>query len=125
MPDPEDFWGNDFDTTAFIPPVTILREQAAALGRKTKQLVTAEVDTTQMYSSIMQTMTLVAPALDNYRYKLFTTVHDIDLYPTRTTFNSNLYEAEDADAFREVLRIILSDPSTQRIVKSLLAQSKT
>lgn len=124
MPEPEDFWGDDFDTSAFIPPITILKEQAAALGRKTQQLVIAEIETTPFNSSIQQTMILIAPALDNYRYKLFTTTHDIELYPTRTSFGGVYYEAKDAEEFRSDLRIILADPSTQRIVKSLLAQSK-
>ena len=94
-----DLWPEDIGP---IPeskgPVIILREQASLLGKKTNNLVEAEVVqlepsrpeppivAVQIEPSMFETrfnyaFLIVAPPLNNYRYKLFTISHGIDAYP--------------------------------------------
>ena len=42
----DDLWPENIAESNMVTPVSILREQAALLGDKTKQLVTGEVQTT-------------------------------------------------------------------------------
>src|SRR5271167_1522769 len=75
-----DFWG-EIGTSAAITPLSIMREQAAALGPKTKHLVEAKVDTRSYGQSIVHSFDIVVPALDGYTYRLFEIEHDPNLYP--------------------------------------------
>src|SRR5262245_24332447 len=90
-------------------PVSILEEQASLLGSQTRNLVIAEVGVFHSSSTGFDTITareskpvkgwreevtaiqqppkfrysfdLVGPALDHYRYQLFTVSYGIELYP--------------------------------------------
>lgn len=102
-----DLWPQDIiENNESRAPVTILKEQAALLGQKTKNLLKAEVrwytpgtlekvssnelrylfDTVQeaqgeVQQSFSYAFYFVAPTLDNYRYKLLTISHGIPWYP--------------------------------------------
>src|SRR5258706_14676885 len=78
-----DLWPADIAQVANKPPVAILKEQAALLGDKTKNLVTARVvlDEEQSPHAFSYDFFIVAPALQNYHYRLFSIGHNIDLYP--------------------------------------------
>jgi hypothetical protein len=65
MNDEIDLWGDDFDIDGLIPPVTILREQAAVLNKKTKQMVLAQIDTRHYGATVVNIFNLVAPALES------------------------------------------------------------
>ena len=84
--DMRDLWPEDIGPISDLKaPVSILREQGALLGKKTNNLVEAEV--VQLEAVISEerefsyAFLIVAPALDNYRYKLFTISCGINLYP--------------------------------------------
>ena len=123
----KDMWG-DFQIEAIRTPVQILREQAAALGPKTRNLVIAEVNTSARNvfegKTFEHYLTLVVPSLDDYRYLLLSLSHNIELYPVRVESLANDVQIDVAseEQLNEVLQKILSAPKTKNIISSLLGQ---
>lgn len=124
---PRDFWPSDINVLPDLQtPVSILREQASLLGEKTNNLVEAEVRSQGDKSSqFVHTFFLVAPALDNYRYPLFTVTHKVDLYPATISFASQGLQAENEVKFVEYLKKIFADEKTKKVIQALIAQSRT
>jgi hypothetical protein len=108
-------------------PLIILREQAALLARKTKNLVEAEVatrpDPDQMGALIMR-FTLVAPALSDYRYDLFTAIQSASLYPVRINWQGQMFTADEEEGLKKYLRNIFASHTAKKIVGGLVAQSQ-
>jgi hypothetical protein len=115
-----DLWG-DIQPSAVRTPVAILREQAALLGNNTQNLVEAKVETSGIAGNFIHSFNLVAPALDNYKYKLFTVHHGPELYPISVNDQTNALETEER--FVDWLRQRLSSDKTRKIVGNLLAQA--
>ena len=100
-----DLWG-PIEQEDVVAPAAVIKEQAALLGQKTRNLVTAEVallatreqpltDTPVAWQKAISTLTkfnpnnfqygfyIVASPLGNYRYRLFTFSYSMELYPVR------------------------------------------
>lgn len=121
MTTPVDLWG-EIAPVQVRTPLAILKEQAALLGAKTNRLVEAMVDTsTTGHGEFEHRFILIVPALDDYRYQLFTIYHGIELYPVRVMEFEN-DDPETEDQFLEWLRGKLSSKDTKRIIGKLLAQ---
>lgn len=156
-----DLWPKEIEYTQIKAPVTILREQASLLGSKTKNIVMAEVGkavtSSQIASENMVSIIenafgrdtlkprnskerfayifyLVAPALGNYQYELFTIINDIRLYPVLIILEDDILTeiapdkdknllANSEDEFLEILGKIFQSQKTKRIIQSILAQS--
>ena len=127
-----DFWGEIGSAEVVRTPVLILREQAALLGKKTKGLVEATVDTDASGGSFIHRFKLVVPALDNYTYELFSISNGIDFYPmeahgfqNRSKFGSmvTMSTLRSEDEFLHWLQEILSSPETKKIIANILAQA--
>lgn len=59
-----------------VPPVAILMEQAAALGKKTGHLLEGRVNTKiDDEGNFIHSFYVIAPSLDNYSYDLFSISH--------------------------------------------------
>ncbi len=133
-----DLWPPSFDTVAAEnTPVAILREQAMLLEQKTNGLVLAEVRTGSDYNSgylavsgekanlpLSHSFYLIAPALENYRYRLFRVDQAIELYPLLIK-DGPIGEEEvySEERFLEVLRKMFAAEKTQKVIQSLIAQS--
>ncbi len=126
MPIP-DLWPGDIsEKTDILMPVTILREQAAALTQRTKGLLEGNVRSENPKypgDDFVHRFELVAPALDNYRYELFFVAHDLTGYPARVCFDGKEPKAETQEAFVNLLRIVFNQGKTKGAIQSLLAQS--
>ena len=145
----EDLWPEDIDVTDELPPVSILKEQAALLGQRTKNLVEGRVRggisdyaRTQFHyrgsdyprTQFHYTFELVAPALENYRYELFSISHDVDIYPLIVEWdspdNAMLSQVagergiENEEQFIGALEIIFSSDRTRKVISSLISQSR-
>ena len=139
-------------------PTMILNEQAILLGQKTKNIVTASVipfdppkllanlggiagmfepsdNKSKKVHTFYYGFLLVAPALNNYRYHLFTISHPIDLYPIRFDLDDNIKTEIGAEAdqvllaaneeeFLDILQSIFTASKTLRIIQSMYAQSQ-
>ena len=110
-----------------VPPATILREQAALLREKTNQLVEGDVRSYSVDDSpklpFRHDFNVVVPSLGNWRYRLFTVVHGVELYPLRVQASFDTFECQTEEQFTEVLRQVLADPTTLKVVSSLVALS--
>ena len=114
-----DLWG-EIATVQMRTPVSILREQAALLGAKTKNLVEASVKTRVAGDSIRHSLDLVVPALEGYTYNLLMIAHGPSIYPVTDVYSNTSFDTEQK--FVEWLGTKLSSPDTKRIVTNLLSQ---
>jgi hypothetical protein len=117
-----DFWG-EIEATTVRTPLSILREQAAALGPRTKNLVEAKVETRNNGGKFIHAFELVVPSLDNYTYQLFEVQHPPELYPIELRGKNILLTTEDS--FMSWLKDPLSSAETRKIVSNLLAQAQS
>ena len=106
-------------------PKFILEEQANFLAKNTKNLLTANVKTHTGYDGRLEHIfEIIAPALDNYKYSLFTiNQKDIFLYPCRLEGES-AYSINTEEDLISKLKEIFSSAETQKIINSLMSQSK-
>jgi len=141
----ESLWPNDVAVVQKKAPVTILKEQASLLGQRTKTLVTAEVKAVDSeHYDFAFAFYIVGPALGNYRYKLFTVSHDVELYPVTIDLGDVEWASEVArgiqarvqaeipgtsiqagteQEFLECLRRIFASQKTRKVIGAILAQS--
>ncbi|MGH9834249.1 MAG: hypothetical protein ACREBD_19950 [Blastocatellia bacterium] len=126
-------------------PVSILREQAALLEKKTNGVVIADVEmrssaapgvlsaalSTGMTGerardAIAYSFYLIAPALENYRYLLFWMFQPIEMYPLfiRDSPEGDI-KVESENEFVEALRRIFGSEKTQSVVQAIIAQSNS
>ena len=121
-----DLWPDDFGQDNSTPPVTILREQADLLGRKTRGTVEGLVKTSREVDNFVHQFFAVAPALDNYTYLLFVVVHPIQFYPLeiRAAVMGRGFRSASEEQFIEHLRTILTSDETKRLITALRVQSE-
>jgi hypothetical protein len=118
---PEDLWPSNIADSKLVPPVALLREQAALLGRKTRQLIDGEVTTDTTGALFVHHFYIAAPTLQ-YRFELFTVSHGVTFYPlTRRHLNRSTAAASENE-FKEKLQEIFADQHTLNVVHSILAQ---
>ena len=122
-----DFWP-DLDTTKPRTPVLILKQQAALLGKHTKNLVVAKVETVGTYKGyFLHKFILEAPAL-NYRYEMFSISHDLRLYPVTLESSPESHLSRAPTVFNsenelvDWLKDVLNSGATKNILGTLLAQ---
>ncbi|HKV41840.1 MAG TPA: hypothetical protein VJX67_21730 [Blastocatellia bacterium] len=137
----KNLWPDDIAAVSTVTPLGILKRQAAALGEQTKNIVEARVRTDPIVGvvgryppsrvaapgggSLSHIFQLVAPALANYTYALFTARHPaVDLYPCTIDFDGKSYDAGSSEELERILSTVFSSEKTRRIVGSLLSQSQ-
>jgi hypothetical protein len=133
-----DLWP-EIEQSKVVPPVAILREQAAALGNRTGHLLEGRVSTrTDGDGNFIHTFYVVAPTLDNYTYGLFSISHGADTYPVSAPSLEELHlpdypstipieplRIRSEKELLDYLRAVLNSEKTMRIVGSLLNQVKS
>jgi hypothetical protein len=128
-----DLWPDTFSIEGLNAPVNLLREQAALLGKKTNNLVQADVKQDKSsFGKFTYSFYLAAPAL-NYQYRLFQIHHDVSLYPVIVLVENAISVEISADFERASKQFNLTDlakmmdPSAEREdvrFKGLQAQSE-
>jgi hypothetical protein len=121
---PEDLWPENIAESKMVTPVTIIKEQAALLGEKTKQLVRGEVESTTTGSMLVHHFYVVAPTM-NYRYELFTAQHNVSFYPLVLRFLDNTTPIPNEAELKSKLKEIFSQQHTVNVVHSILAQARS
>jgi hypothetical protein len=114
-----DFWGV-LPVEPLRTPLTIMREQAALLGRRTNGVLEAEVQTSVDEQEFIHSFDLVVPSLQFYRYTLFRVRHGAMIYPVR----AGVGDLQNETAFTNWLKTILTSGKTQKIIANLLSQAK-
>lgn len=126
--EPFDLWPEDIRASNVTPPVAILREQAALLGKKTKNLLRGEVGTAIYRSTIYHTFDVVVPGLGDYRYELFKILHEVLPYPVRIFSGPHpegVHQLDTEQDFVAWLKWVLASEDTKRVIGALLAQVKS
>jgi hypothetical protein len=117
----EDFWPANLVEDLPVTPADILREQAALLGPKTKNIVLADVEARPMKTGGFELLFFLrVPALDDYRFDLFTLTHGIDLYPIQSSDG----DLQNEDELKSYIGKKLSDEKTVKIIRLLVSQAK-
>lgn len=124
MPNEMDLWPDDIGETDLVPPVSIMREQASLLGRKTNQLIRARVDSSGERDALIHRFILRVPALD-YEIELFSISHYVSLYPLSFSWQGGEKELSTSEEFVDYLKKVLQSRDTKKVVHSLLAQVKS
>ena len=118
-----DLWPPEVGTTTIVPPLAILRRQAAILGERTQNLLEGKVETLAEGDQFWQWFYIVAPSLD-YKYLLFEVKHDVVGYPVTYFVNTIPFQLRSPEEFVGWLKETLNSDQTKRVVGSLLAQVK-
>ena len=123
----QDMWPAEFGVGDTTPPVMILREQATYLTKKTKGKVEGQVRTMPDGQEFRHCLYLVAPALDNYEYRLLCVWHPIELYPLRLmeSGTDELRICSSEFEFLDQLATVLKGDKAQKVVQSLLSQTES
>lgn len=119
-------WPADFGESVLLTPVAILRQQGAALGEQTKNIVIGRVTTGGNRNEFLQTFFIYCAPL-GYQTPLFSVKHGIDLYPASVYLaNEEPVEqtAANPDELKAILKEVFARPKTKKIIASLLAQSR-
>ena len=124
MPDTNDLWPENIADSNLVTPITILKEQAALLGEKTRQLVKGEVATQTTGNLFIHRFYIAAPTL-NYKFELFNVSHLVNFYPLTLTYLNTVSQIKSEAEFKEKLKEILSAPHTLNVVHSILAQVRS
>jgi hypothetical protein len=124
MPDSDDFWPANIAESNLITPVTILKEQAALLGEKTRQLVKGEVVTQTTGTLLVHYFYIVAPTL-SYRFELFNVQHHVNFYPLVLGYLNKSTSLPTENDFKEKLKEIFAAQHTLNVVHSILAQVRS
>jgi hypothetical protein len=124
MSDNNDFWPANIAESNLITPVTILKEQAALLGEKTRQLVKGEVVTQTTGTLLVHYFYIVAPTL-SYRFELFNVQHHVNFYPLVLGYLNKSTSLPTENDFKEKLKEILASQHTLNVVHSILAQVRS
>ena len=120
----DDLWPENIAESNMVTPVAILREQAALLGDKTKQLVAGEVQTTTTGNLFVHSFYVAAPTL-NYRYELFRVQHPAAFYPLVLAQGQSTSQLKSEEEFKNKLKEVFSSPQTLNVVHSILAQVRS
>jgi hypothetical protein len=123
--DTNDLWSDEIGKIKLRTPVTLLKEQASLLGKKTGNLVEAEVRTSPMGVGLLQAFVIVVPALFGYSYTLFQILHGPTLYPA-TVYQGPAQGRQilNEDELVQYLREVLASPATTRLIAALMAQAQ-
>ncbi|MFN0107786.1 MAG: hypothetical protein ACKVZH_02960 [Blastocatellia bacterium] len=119
-------------------PLALMREQATLLGEQTRNLVEAKVVTSTQETiggdlfivrsnttQFVQTFNLVSPALSNYTYQLFRVIHPVEGFPLKVLFEDSEYAANSEEELVATLKVIFAHEKTRRVIKAMIAQSRS
>jgi nicotinamide mononucleotide adenylyltransferase len=118
----DSLWPDDIIGQIRKTPISLMKEQAAALGEKTHQLITGTITSNSNADQFYHTLLLSVPALNNYRYELFHIQHDITLYPVMATWKNSVARLMDEAQFMDYMRKVFADTTTRNIITSLYSQ---
>ena len=129
-----DVWPSEFATATQASPLTILRQQAYALGQKTRNLVVGEVESQtepgeKGMKSFLHTFSISASLL-GFQQVVLLARHAIKQYPvTVARMNANGEHqkttlAKDSDEFINFLREELNSPDVLDLIGSLVTQCR-
>lgn len=105
-------------------PISILKELAQELEKKTKGLLIGEVNQSLWKNKFTLHFSIVAPSLNNYSYGVFTIQHDLVIVYPLELMNPLHVRIENQEELEEKLKEIFSSSEVKRVINGMLAQIK-
>jgi hypothetical protein len=121
----ESFWVIP-DVANLRTPLSILREQAAALTDHTKGTLVGMVATKNLADKMEIRLEISVPSLNDYRFRILTYIQPIfEIYPGRLTTGSSEQGIlmENEDELVSGLKAILASDRMKNVLASLLSQA--
>lgn len=115
------------DVSNVRTPMTMLKEQATALSEETDGLLRGNVSTLgSTDSDLYIILSIIVPALNNYKFDLLTYTQPITMFPGTLDSNaeSKRYRINNEQDFDDSLKVILSSTAVSSIVAALIAQAR-
>lgn len=137
----KDLWPDSYKNVGGKTPGSILKKQAALLGKKTKHHVTPVVEQSSVFfqedNSLRHRLWLTIPKRPMYRYGHFTMMHNTDFYPVlflldeeikqelqpERIVRNSLLTVQSEEELRSVLEKIFNSKKTEHVVDLLQAQN--
>ena len=124
-----DFWPDLATARPQVTPLSLMKQQAALLGKHTSNLLEGEVSSNLSYGRLVHSFRIHVPTLD-YSYEVFRVSHEmLAMYPVRIDGGPHKQQyprgaptLDSEDAFQDWLKSVLSSDETKRVLGSLLAQ---
>jgi len=123
-------WGKFESRVPERTPTTVLREQAKALQEMTKGILSGQVSVVGKGQSFEIELSIVAPAINDYRFDVVKVRHDPRLYPLQVWrawegYNPRaVIRCQSQDEFEEALASILQSEEVVKVIGALIAQSR-
>lgn len=141
----EPLWPSDIGSSAKIQaPLNVLKEQASLLGKMTKNLLEAEVESLSPINFFLDNdisektellkrrkdfvyaFNIVAPALDSYQYRLFSIVYDINLYPVNIYLDKDILHEVQSSSYSSNKNLVAgSEDEFKTALKKIFGAKKT
>ena len=124
---PENLWGDIPLNVGIVTPVSILREQAAALKDATKEtLIGRVVQFGSGTDSMQYGLRIIAPLVGNYQYEVCQIHHDIALYPVflADSTTGSGHKCANEKELKDGLAQIFKQDRVRQVIQSLIAQSR-
>lgn len=125
MTEPSSMWGKLPVDARMRPPISFLREQAAALTTETRGLLQGKVVTMEADPPALQAaLDIVAPSLNGYRVRVVTISHGLTFYPVlvRGVVAGQALNANSEAMFQSALRTMLSNAKVHNVIGALISQ---
>jgi hypothetical protein len=102
-------------------PVAILRQQAEYLGQRHAQRLTGRVEARPLGQQMWLTLSIVAPALNHYSYRLLDVRYGMGGYPATVSFYDDELQVQTRAQFERWLKDVFADHRTQLVIAQLEA----
>jgi len=113
-----------FEASKIDSPKTKMLEQANFLSENTKNLLVGKVATSNNGPErIVHTFKVIAPAMANYAYNLFSVSHGPIYYPLTIHYQGKAMNAHNEEDLLQRMGEIFNDDGAKKVISSLLAQS--
>jgi len=125
----KDLWGDIEKIPVPTNPKKILKEQADAIGEKTKYVLKGRVigasETKGGKPSFTSAPSVDAPRIGNYRYDLVLIEYPLEMYPVKvhSFAHGKSYTCDTEEEFIEKLGEILSSEEVMKTISALVSQS--
>jgi hypothetical protein len=127
----KNLWADITSAAPVRTPTTILKEQATALMEMTKGTLIGKVEVNSKPGSDFEiVLSIIAPAINNYRFEVVYVGHGIQLYPANVIaawerFSSGKeVKCQNEDELTDALGRILGSKEVTQVIMSLISQSK-
>lgn len=119
----DDLWGDLPEADQTKKPADILREQAALLSQKTKNVVEGLVNQYQPDATVVgYDFYIRCPIMDNYSYHVLRLQHRIlEIFPFTVTdaANNKNYHAGNEGEYRNILLKIFGSDTVRKVIAAL------